>query len=86
MAVLPLPWVIEQEFVIFQAPIARVIVNMVEEQESMMEDLREIGPHSILLAPRAWETIAADVRSRMMDSSRFKSMMVIPPKISGVQK
>lgn len=40
-----------------------------------MEDLREIGPHSILLAPRAWETIAADVRSRMMDSSRFKNMM-----------
>jgi len=75
VAVLPLPWVIEQKFVIFQAPIARVIVNMVEEQESMMEDLREIGPHSILLAPRAWETIAADVRSRMMDSSRFKNMM-----------
>jgi len=48
---------------------------MVEEQESMMEDLREIGPHSILLAPRAWETIAADVRSKMMDSSPFKNMM-----------
>jgi len=75
VAVLPLPWVIEQKFVIFQAPIARVIVNMVEEQESLMEDLREIGPHSILLAPRAWETIAADVRSKMMDSSPFKKMM-----------
>jgi len=75
VAVLPLPWVIEQKFVVFQAPIARVVVNMVEEQETMMEDLREIGPHSILLAPRAWETIAADVRSKMMDSSRFKQMM-----------
>lgn len=41
----------------------------------MMADLREIGPTFVLLAPRAWEQIAADVRSRMMDATRFKRAM-----------
>lgn len=40
-----------------------------------MADLREIGPNFVLLAPRVWETIAADVRARMMDSTPFKQKM-----------
>jgi len=69
---LPLPWVIEQKYVVVQAPVCRVVVNFVEEAETLMADLREVGPHSILLAPRSWEAIAADVRSRMMDATKFK--------------
>lgn len=41
----------------------------------MMADLREIGPTFVLLAPRVWEQIAADVRSRMMDATPFKRRM-----------
>jgi long-chain acyl-CoA synthetase len=37
-----------------------------------MADMREIGPTFILLAPRVWEQIAADVRARMMDASPLK--------------
>jgi long-chain acyl-CoA synthetase len=37
-----------------------------------MTDLREIGPTFLLLAPRVWEQIAAEVRARMMDASAWK--------------
>ncbi|MFV1851569.1 MAG: long-chain fatty acid--CoA ligase [Thalassospira sp.] len=75
VSVLPLPWIMEQVYVVGQSLISRQIVNFVEEQETMMADLREIGPHFVLLAPRVWETIAADVRARMMDSTPFKQKM-----------
>ncbi|WP_419798266.1 MAG: long-chain fatty acid--CoA ligase [Terasakiella sp.] len=75
VSVLPLPWIMEQVYVVSQALIARVIVNFVEEPETMMADLREIGPSFVLLAPRVWENIAADVRARMMDSTKFKQKM-----------
>ncbi|MBL8660385.1 MAG: long-chain fatty acid--CoA ligase [Rhodospirillales bacterium] len=75
VSVLPLPWIMEQVYAVAQALIARVCVNFVEDQETMMADLREIGPSFVLLAPRAWEGVAADVRARMMDATPFKRMM-----------
>jgi len=72
VSVLPLPWIMEQVYAVCQALMARLVVNFVEEPETQMEDLREIGPHFVLLAPRVWETIAADVQARMMDASPFK--------------
>jgi long-chain acyl-CoA synthetase len=75
VSVLPLPWIMEQMYVVSQALVARVIVNFVEEPETMMSDLREIGPSFVLLAPRVWENIAADVKARMMDSTKFKQKM-----------
>ncbi|EGR1225150.1 long-chain fatty acid--CoA ligase [Vibrio parahaemolyticus] len=75
VSVLPLPWIMEQVYVVGQALISRQIVNFVEEQETMMSDLREIGPNFVLLAPRVWENIVADVSARMMDSTPFKQKM-----------
>lgn len=75
VSVLPLPWIMEQVYVVGQALVARQIVNFVEEQETMMSDLREIGPSFVLLAPRVWENIVADVSARMMDSTPFKQKM-----------
>lgn len=75
VSVLPLPWIMEQVYAVAQALISRITVNFVETQETMMADLREIGPSFVLLAPRSWESIAADVRSRMMDASRLKRAM-----------
>lgn len=75
VSVLPLPWIMEQVYAVAQALISRITVNFVETQETMMADLREIGPSFVLLAPRSWESIAADVRSRMMDASRVKQAM-----------
>ncbi|MBF0372674.1 MAG: long-chain fatty acid--CoA ligase [Alphaproteobacteria bacterium] len=72
VSVLPLPWIMEQVYAVSQALISRITVNFVEESETTMADLREIGPTFVLLAPRVWESIAADVRARMMDATRFK--------------
>jgi len=75
VSVLPLPWIMEQIYAVGQPLLCRNIVNFVEEPETMMADMREIGPHFVLLAPRMWEAIAAEVRSRMMDSTRLKQKM-----------
>ena len=75
VSVLPLPWIMEQVYAVGQALIARQIVNFVEQQETLMEDLREIGPSFVLLAPRVWEGILADVTARMMDSTPLKQKL-----------
>jgi len=72
VSVLPLPWIMEQVYALGQALIARMRVNFVEESGTTMADMREIGPTFILLAPRVWEQIAADVRARVMDASPLK--------------
>jgi long-chain acyl-CoA synthetase len=75
VAVLPLSWVMEQMYSVAWNLVARMKVNFPEEQATVMADLREIGPTFLLLAPRVWEQIAADVRARMMDSSAWKQAM-----------
>ncbi len=75
VSMLPLPWIMEQIYAVAQSLISRMTVNFTEETETMMSDLREVGPSFVLLAPRVWETIAADVKARMMDASRLKQAM-----------
>ncbi|MCC6778175.1 MAG: AMP-binding protein [Hyphomicrobiales bacterium] len=72
VAVLPLSWVMEQTYSVGWNLVARMKVNFPEEQSTVMSDLREIGPTFLLLAPRVWEQIAADIRARMMDASAWK--------------
>jgi long-chain acyl-CoA synthetase len=72
VSVLPLPWIMEQIYAVGKSLVCRMRVNFVEEPETMMADMREIGPTFILLAPRVWEQIAADVRARIMDASPLK--------------
>jgi long-chain acyl-CoA synthetase len=72
VSVLPLPWIMEQVYVLGQGLLCRMKVNFVEEPETMMNDMREIAPTFVLFAPRVWEAIAADVRARVMDSSPLK--------------
>ncbi|MDR6292789.1 long-chain acyl-CoA synthetase [Inquilinus ginsengisoli] len=72
VSVLPLSWIMEQVYVFGKALQCRMVVNFVEEQSTTWADFREIGPSFVLLAPRVWEGLAADVRSRMMDASVLK--------------
>jgi long-chain acyl-CoA synthetase len=72
VSVLPLPWIQEQVYAVCKGLVARMRVNFVEELETTMADLREIGPTFVLFAPRVWEQIAADVRARVMDASPLK--------------
>jgi long-chain acyl-CoA synthetase len=72
VSVLPLPWIMEQVYVLGKALLCRMKVNFVEEPDTMMHDFREIAPTFVLFAPRIWEAIAADVRARVMDASPAK--------------
>ena len=72
VAVLPLSWVMEQMYSVAWNFVARMTVNFPEEESTVMTDLREIGPTFLLYSPRVWEVIAADIRAKIMDASRWK--------------
>ncbi|MEQ9642920.1 MAG: AMP-binding protein [Alphaproteobacteria bacterium] len=72
VSVLPMAWIGEQFYGLYMPIVCRVRLNFVEEPETLMADMREIGPSFMLLAPRVWEQIAADVRARMIDASPLK--------------
>ena len=75
VSVLPLPWIMEQVYVLGKGLLCRMKINFVEEPETMMSDFREIAPTFVLFAPRVWEQIAADVRARVMDASPLKQSL-----------
>jgi long-chain acyl-CoA synthetase len=75
VSVLPLPWIMEQVYVLGKGLLCRMKVNFVEEADTMMSDFREIAPTFVLFAPRVWEAIAADVRARVMDASPLKQRL-----------
>ena len=78
VSVLPLPWIMEQVYVLGKGLLCRMKVNFVEEPDTMMNDFREIAPTFVLFAPRVWESIAADVRAGVMDSSPLKQKPLRP--------
>jgi long-chain acyl-CoA synthetase len=68
VCILPLPWIMEQVYVVAMPLLCGIRANFPESAETAMRDLREIGPTHLLLAPRVWEQTAADVRARILDS------------------
>jgi long-chain acyl-CoA synthetase len=68
VSILPLPWIMEQVYVLAMPLLCRIRVSFPESAETAMRDLREIGPTHVLLAPRVWEQTAADMRARVMDA------------------
>src|SRR5262249_13304029 len=75
VSVLPLPWIMEQVYVLGKGLLCRMKVNFVEEPETMMHDFREIAPTLLRLAPRVWESTAAAVRAGVMDPSPLKQKL-----------
>src|SRR3954467_5666650 len=75
VSVLQLHWIMEQVYVLGKGPLCRMKINFVEQPETMMNDFREIAPTFVLFAPRVWESIAADVRAGVMDSSPLKQRL-----------
>src|SRR4029077_5324269 len=75
VSVLPLPWIMEQVYVLGKGLLCRMKITFVEQPDTMMNDFREIAPTFVLFAPRVWESIAADVRAGVMDSSPLKQRL-----------
>ena len=54
VSVLPLPWIMEQVYVLGKGLLCRMKINFVEQPDTMMNDFREIAPTFVLFAPRVW--------------------------------
>ena len=71
ISMLPMAWIMEQVYAVTMPLLCRIRVNYPEDQSTAMHDLREIGPTHVLLAPRVWEQISADVHARMLDANKL---------------
>ena len=71
VSVLPFPWIMEQVYGVGFNLLSGMKVNFPENADTAMEDLKEIGPTFMLGAPRLWEQISADMRARILDSSKL---------------
>ncbi len=75
LAYLPMAWVGDFIFSIGQAYWTGFCVNCPENAETMMQDLREIGPTYFFAPPRVFESLLTTVMIRMEDSGGFKKRM-----------
>jgi long-chain acyl-CoA synthetase len=69
VSILPMPWIVEQVYVAAMSLLCRIRINFPESERTAVQDLREIGPTHLLLAPRVWEQLSADIHSRMLDAN-----------------
>ena len=72
LAYLPIAWVGDFIFSIGQACWNGFCVNCPESADTMMTDLKEIGPTYFFAPPRVFEARLTDVMIRMEDASAFK--------------
>jgi len=75
LAYLPMAWVGDFIFSIGQAFWTGFCVNCPESPDTMMTDLREIGPTYFFAPPRVFENMLTNVMIRMEDASRFKKWL-----------
>ena len=75
LAYLPMAWVGDFIFSIGQSFWNGFCVNCPESADTMMDDLREIGPTYYFAPPRVFETQLTTVMIRMEDAGRFKKRM-----------
>jgi long-chain acyl-CoA synthetase len=75
LAYLPMAWVGDYTFSMGQALWTGFCVNCPESAETMMTDLREIGPTYYFAPPHVFENQLTNVMIRMEDAGRLKKWM-----------
>ena len=75
LAYLPMAWVGDHLFSMAQAYVCGFTVNCPESGETLLIDLRELGPTYFFSPPRIYENILTTVMIRMEDASRLKRKM-----------
>ncbi len=75
LAYLPMAWVGDNLFSFGQAYVAGFCVNCPEGPETVMTDLREIGPTYYFAPPAIYETVLTKVMIRMENASKIKRSM-----------
>jgi len=75
LAYLPMAWVGDHLFSMAQAYVCGFTVSCPESGETLLTDLRELGPTYFFAPPRIYENILTTVMIRMEDASRAKQWM-----------
>jgi long-chain acyl-CoA synthetase len=75
LSYLPMAWVGDHLFSYAQALVAGFTVNCPESGETVLTDLREIGPTYYFAPPRVFENMLTTVMIRMEDASALKRKM-----------
>ncbi len=75
LSYLPMAWVGDHLFSFAQATVAGFTINCPESGETVMTDLREIGPTYYFAPPRVFEGLLTSVMIRMEDASKFKQKL-----------
>ncbi|HTT36592.1 MAG TPA: AMP-binding protein [Burkholderiales bacterium] len=72
LSYLPMAWVGDNLFSYAQALAGGFTINCPESSETVMTDMREIGPTYFFAPPRIFESLLTQVMIRMEDASRLK--------------
>lgn len=75
LSYLPMAWVGDHLFSFAQAMVAGFTINCPESGETVMTDLREIGPTYYFAPPRVFENLLTQVMIRMEDAGALKRRM-----------
>ncbi len=75
VAYLPMAWVGDHIFSLAQAYVCGYTVNCPESSDTLMNDLREIGPTYYFAPPRIYENLLTSVMIRMEDAAPMKRKM-----------
>jgi long-chain acyl-CoA synthetase len=75
LSYLPMAWVGDHLFSFAQAMVTGFTINCPESGETVMTDLREIGPTYYFAPPRVFENLLTQVMIRMEDASAVKQKL-----------
>lgn len=67
-------WLAEQTLGVLNWLLAGMVVNFVESPETIMENMREIGPHLTMLGTRQWESLLSMVQAKINDASALERL------------
>jgi long-chain acyl-CoA synthetase len=86
LSFVPLAWIAEQLFMAGWL-LWKTKVNYPESTETIQENIREIGPHFLLLGPRQWQSLVSMVQMKMNDAGLlrrwvYKVSMAIAYRVS----
>lgn len=72
LSFLPLAWIHEQVLSITFPLIKGMVINFPERPSTVMTDLREIGPHTMLAPGRVYQTLMSNMNARLEGAPWFK--------------
>jgi len=74
LSFLPIAWITEQIFDVCYSLFKGFIVNFPEKQETVQENIREVGPETLILSPRQWENHIKTTRVKIIEANLFNRM------------